>query len=740
MEKYRNSALSAEERADDLLGRMTLREKIAQMAVCGTDDIGKYCEKIDRGETLELFGTFVLKNFDPMQYNHIQRYFLENTRLGIPCILAAENTHGICNPYTAVFPTAGCLAATFDPSLVYRMAVLSGREAYAMGIRQVYAPNVDIARDPRWGRFEENYGEDPYLSGKMGAAYVRGIQESGVAATVKHYICYGVPEGGLNLAPGHMGERDIRNDFLGPFRDCVEAGAMAIMPAYNEIDGVPVHASYHWMVKVLRKELGFDGVVISDYDAIKMFRDFHHIAETDLEAGKIALENGIDVEACGRYGYGEAFALAAERGEVDLQKIDECVKRILLMKFKLGLFEYPYAKKNYMDFLNTEEEKALAEEIAEQGIVLLKNDGILPMSKDVKKIALIGPNSDINEMGDYIYYDIGELSGKKPCVTTSSFTLYQEFVRRFGEDRVVYAQGCSTVYGNDEMLHEALKKTAECDFVVLAMGSNSRQIGGGTQENLGKVAGKCELTSGEGYDMPYIELPECQRNLIQKISELGKPTVLLLYGGRAHAITQQLGCIGAIMQVFGAGECGSEAIVRLLLGEKIPCGRLPFSVPRSTGHIPAFYNHKPSARGSLYRHPGNATKTGMDYVTDTPEALFPFGFGLSYTTFRYSNLKAKKIQERYSFSVTVENCGKYDAYESVLLFICCFYREISPPVKELKAFQKVFLKRGEQRQVSFLLTDKDFEYYGIDMKLKKGFGKYKAIVSNLETEFYLAAN
>ena len=735
--KYKDASLSCEERAEDLLSRMTVREKVAQMVLCGTNDVERFCEAVERGERPEFFGTFVLREYDPMRFNELQRYFVNRTRLGIPCLLAAENTHGVCNPHTAVYPTAGCLAATFREDLAYRMAKLSGREAYAIGIRQVYAPNVDVARDPRWGRFEENFGEDPFLSGRMGAAYVRGVQESGVAATVKHYIAYGVPEGGLNLAPAHYGERDIRNDFLAPFRDCIEAGAMSVMPAYNEIDGIPVHASRRWMVDVLREELGFRGLVVSDYDAIYMFKDFHHLTETKLEAGKIALANGIDVEACGSYGYGEDFVRAAENGELDMKSIDACVRRILVMKFRLGLFERPYAEENYADYLNTEEERALALEIAEQGIVLLQNKGVLPLDREIGKMAVIGPNADINEMGNYIYYDSGEAERKTDCVTSVSATLREALAARLGRERVLYAQGCSTVFRNEEMLAEAVERAKESDVVVLALGSNSRGIGGGAQENLGKVTGKCEITSGEGYDMPYIELPACQQELVEAVAATGKPVVMLLYGGRAHAVTRQLGFVNAAMQIFGAGEKGGEAIVNLLFGDKCPSGKLPFSIPRSTGHIPAFYNHKASARGSLYRCPGSEGKTGMDYVTDTPQALFPFGFGLSYTEFRYTNLGVKQNGGSVAVSVTVENCGKYDAYESVLLFLRCHYREVTPPVKELKGFKKVFLKAGGRATVRFLLTERDFSYYGEDMKLKKGKGKYTVTVSELSAEFTL---
>ena len=734
MDKYKNSAFTAEERADDLLSKMTLCEKISQMVVCGTDSIDEYYADIERGGKPDFFGTFVLRDFDPVRFNRIQRYFTEETRLGIPCILAAENTHGICNPYTAVFPTTGCLAATFDERLAERMAELSGLEARALGIRQVYAPNVDIARDPRWGRFEENYGEDPVLSGKMGAAYVRGIQSAGVAATAKHYLCYGVPEGGLNLAPAHMGEREIRNDFLGPFRDCIEAGVMAIMPAYNEIDGIPVHASHHWMVDVLRKELGFEGVVVSDYDAIKMLGFFHRVAETELEAGKIALENAVDVEACGCYGYGDDFLRAAEESEIDIRKIDECVRRILIMKFRLGLFEQPYAEEDFRIRLNTDKEKQLALEIAEQGIVLLKNDGVLPLSGNGKRIALIGPNADINELGNYIYYDIGELAGKPPCVTSATETLRFALSRRAGRENVLYARGCSTVYRSDTLLEEALKIANSADVVVLAMGSNSRQIGGGTPENVVAAVKKCETTSGEGYDMPYVELPACQRELIEKIAETGKPIVLLLYGGRAHAIAEETEKVQAILQVFGPGEMGGKAIAELLFGDKSPSGKLPFSMPRSTGHIPCFYNHKPSARGSLYRHPGNKFCMGMDYVTDTPQALFPFGYGISYTHFSYSALTAKRETKGIRVFVRIKNDGEYDAYESVLLFVRCHYRKVTPPVKELKAFRKIFLKKGEEQEVIFSLSVRDFEYYDENMKAISGKGRYTVFISELSME------
>ena len=715
---YKNPGLSPIERAKDLLQKMTVDEKIDQMIYFPTlkalYDNFKNNEKMTSKSGA--FGNFkVFENADDI--NEIQDYFLNETRLGIPLLMAWESLHGFWHPNGTAFPQTLGLACSFNPELIEKMAEVIGKEARAVGVRQVFAPDVDIPRDPRWGRMQETYGEDPYLAGEMGAAYVRGVQKNGVASTVKHYIGYGVPEGGINLATAHLGEREIREVMLEPFKKCIEAGAMSVMPSYNDIDGIPVHASRRLLRDILREELGFEGTTISDWDAVKQFRMFHYIAKDDLTAGKMALNAGVDVEAPSATGYGQAFRNAAQNGEIDMSLIDEAVLRVLTLKFKLGLFENPYNNHELLEQMHSAEAVELARQLDEESILLLKNDGILPLDETkCGKVAVIGNNAFESFKGDYIGHTdnyIDFLSGMK---------------MRLGDNRVLYARGCDPIIPNAELLKEAIEIAKQSDIIFLALGDEAVEgggIGGGRFKNT-------QVTCGEGYDTTDLNFPPSQKQLFDELSKLSKPIVLVMYAGRPFTIKNEVEKVNAYMHSFGAGEQSGVAFANLIFGDKTPSAKLAVSFPQSNGHIPCYYNHKTSARGNLYMMPGSLEKPGRDYITSTPDAWLPFGFGLSYNEMRYSNLTATTKDGKVFVKVEVENCGEYEIDESVLLFVKMLYCPITPFIKKLRAFKKVNLKAGEKKTVEFVLSDKDFTYVDENMKTAVNHGEHKIIIENLE--------
>ena len=734
---YLDATKDIETRVNDLLRRMTVDEKINQMYTTGCNELEQLLEKFEKGEKPDISATFAYFGYNVETYNRLQRYQIENSRLKIPFILACENTHGVSNPLCTIFPTTGCMAATFDDKLIAKVADATAKEARVMGISQVYAPNIDISWDLRWGRVEENFGEDPYLTSKMGVAIVKSFQKNKVAATVKHYIAYGLGESGINLAPAHVGVRDIREYMLPPFEACVKEGkAWSVMPSYSEIDGVPVHSSPYWMTEVLRKELDFDGMVITDYGASNMLYGFHRVIDAPVEAGKILCENQVDMEGCGYFGYNAQFRELVKSGKYPISKVNECVKNILRMKFRLGLFENPYAPVEKMDkVIHNKKHVALAREVAEKGIVLLKNDGVLPMKGD-KKIALIGPNGNIAQLGNYIYYGYFDENYKGRCIAEESLSM-QQVLEKIGAN-FVFEQGCDFEKTNDKMLQRAYEAAAASDVVWLALGTNSKGGKCGGEQIAGDdgLTGALSVTSGEGYDMHEIDLTPPQKELFAKVKEAGKPIVLILYGGKPLAITEQVDGCAAIVFAFGVGEQGNEALYDILTGKVNPSGKLPISFPRSTGHLPCYYNHKPSARGSFYQRPGEKGRAGRDYVFDSPKSLFTFGDGLSYTKYQYTDLQVERVG-RYAFnvSVNVENVGDMDGEESVLLFLSAKVQRVTPVVKKLRAFTRIALRAGEKKTVRFRLGKADFSYVGLDMKKQVATGGYTVSIGNLEGTF-----
>ena len=708
---YLNSELPITERVKDLLSHMTVDEKIDQMLLtCG--DLSEIGRQFDNGENPHIYGSaYVKNNVKSETVQEIQQYLKKSMRLYVPLLTVSEALHGVMHVNATVFPQSIALGSTFNDALVEQVADVIGAEAFGLGVRQVFAPNLDLAREPRWGRTEECYGEDPYLVSRMGVAYLKGIQKNNVAATLKHYVAHGSPEGGLNLSPVHLGERELREVMLEPFAEAVQkGGAMAIMPAYSEYDGIPLHASEFLLRKVLREELGFDGVVFSDFSGIFFLHSLHKTANNALSAGIQALNAGVDIEGEIPFGYGEEFRKAAKENKIDMKLIDEAAGRVLALKFKLGLFDETAVGKAVS--VHAREAVELSERAARESLVLLKNDGTLPLCKSIKKIAVIGPNADETQFGDYsVNFEN----------TAKYVTVKEAFIKRFGKNAIHYAKGSSICTTSERLLTEAEKAARGADAVVLVLGDSSKFFGG---IGWGDKDGGGAVTCGEGFDVSELRLPLAQRLLFKRVKQTGTPIVLILNTGRPYCVGDECDSAAAVVQAWYSGECGGEALVKILAGDESPSGRLPVSFPRSTGHLPCYYNYKPSARG-FFKQPGTADKPGRDYVFDTPSALFEFGYGLSYTEFEYSGLKAETFKDNsVKVSVLVKNKGGYDAYESVLLFVGAEYCLVTPFIKRLRAFKKIHLRKSEQVEVIINLTAEDFSYIAEDMSTKVCKGRH----------------
>lgn len=709
---YKNPDLSPEERAKDLLSKMTLEEKIDQMCLNFKND--EKAEELDENESMWCY----CGEHGNVPKEKTVNAYLNKTRLGIPPHYTGEGLHGLDTKY----PQIAGIGGSFNRKLVREMARDIGMCSRAVGVLQVLAPVVDVPRDPRWGRLQESYGEDPYLVGEMGVQYVKGIQENNVAATCKHLLAYGANEGGLNCAPSHVGEREIRELYLEPFKKCSDAGVMSMMPSYNEIDGIPMHANKKYLRDILRNEIGFSGVYIADWAGVQFIDTMHHVAHDWTEAGKMALEAGIDLELPLPEGYGKGFKEAAKRGEVNEALIDEAVLRILTMKFRLGLFENPYGSPELKQKLHSQKTVELSRLLDEQSILLLKNDGILPLNeKKVGKVAVIGNNAKDSFMGDYVVRS-------KHCID-----FYTGMKNRLGEDNVLYAQGCSPIFTNDELLGEAVEQAKKADTIFLVLGDNATAFGGAA----GADAVGNQLTCSEGFDAHTLNLLPGQQKLFDEIIKLRKPTILIMYSGRPMSIIKEVEQVGAFMFSFGAGEQSGTAFANLIFGDKSPSAKLTFSFPKDVGTLPCYYNYKVSSRGCISKH-GSMEQPGGAYVLCGPEPWYPFGYGLSYTELEYSDLIANVLSDgNVDVKVSVENKGEYEIDESVLLFVKMMHCPVTPYVKKLRNFTKVNIKPGEKKTVEFTLTQEDFTYVDLDMKTQVNKGEHKILIDKLECSIVL---
>ena len=741
---YRNAAFSAEKRAKDLLSRMTLEEKAAQMLCIwqqkpqtlvdadGRFDLAKAKKSFQEGRGLGQVGrpSDAGKGLGPRQMaettNASQKFFLENSRLGIPVIFHEECLHGHAAVGGTSFPQPIALASTFNPQLIESIFTATAREARSRGAHQALTPVVDVARDPRWGRVEETYGEDPFLVSRMGMAAVRGFQgdasfrdKTRLLATLKHFVGHGQPESGMNCAPANVSMRVLRETFLYPFREALEkAGAVSVMPSYNEVDGVPSHANKWLLRDVLRKEFGFKGYTVSDYFAIwelgyRPDTHGHFVAEDKKESCKLAVEAGVNIELPDPDCYLHLAELVKKRVLKEAQ-LDELVLPMLLWKFKLGLFDDPYVDPHEAErIVGCDDHRKLARQSAREVITLLKNDGgLAPL--DLSKyptIAVIGPNADRTLLGGYSgvpRHEVTVLEGVKARVGTRAKVLYSEGCKitiggNWNQDAVVP----SDPEEDRRQIAEAVTVARSADVIILAIGEN-------------------EQTSREAWglnhmgDRANLDLIGQQEELVEAMLATGKPVIVLLYGGRPNAIQSLVRNVPVIFGCWYLGQENGHAVADVLFGDVNPSGKLPITLPRSAGHLPVFYNYKPSAR--------------RGYLFDDVSPLFAFGYGLSYTTFAIRNVRLEKNKIRTNGSTRVmadvTNTGKREGAEVVELYIRDVVSSVTRPVKELKAFQKVSLRPGETKTVTLDITPDALAFYDVNMKYVVEPGEFLVMVGN----------
>ena len=695
-------------KVDNLLSQMTLTEKIGQLCcpIGFNLDDDAYHRLMD---TLPVGGFWAVLRADPWSqktvetgpdaqesvliFNKMQRYAVENTRLGIPIYFAEECPHGLMAVGATVYPTGLGLAATWDEELLYKVGDAIGAEAAGRGAQFGYGPVLDIARDPRWSRVEETFGEDPYLSGTLGSAFINGMQQH-LAATVKHFAAYGIPEGGHNGAAAQTGPNYLMSDYLSNFEIAVKNGAKSIMTSYNAIDGVPCTSNSHLLKDVLRKKWGFKGVVFSDLGSIWALHSTHRTAENQTDATVQALLAGIDIDL-GASNYGAFLRNAVETDlHPSLQKdIDEAVRRVLRFKYEIGLFDNPYMDvETFPETSQNSSRETFREtslQAARESVVLLKNDGILPLTNDVESIAVIGPNSNnmYNQLGDYT----------APQNPNNITTVFDGIINRAKDGtNFFYVKGCSIRDTQDADFESAVKAAKSADVTILVVGGSSARDFKTSYESTGAAVVNdhiSDMDCGEGYDRVSLELSGLQEDLIKEIAKLHKPLIIVYIEGRPLLKNTANEVANALLTAFYPGEQGGNAIADVIFGNYNPAGRLPISQPRNTGQIPVYYSQpKPH-----------------DYVECESSPLFCFGHGLSYTKFEYSNLIVNKLNNTIEVSVDVKNTGDYDGNEVVQLYIRDEYATITPAEKLLKGFKRIFIKKNDTQHITFTIPTEKLE-------------------------------
>ena len=724
---YKDARAPVETRVDDLIKRMSLDEKIVEITAVW-DDKTKIIDakgEFDPGKMPTVFPNGIGQFARPSDakgpasprmvrgrdvrgtirlVNALQKYQLEKTRLGIPVIFHEEGLHGYAALGATSFPQAIALASSWDPDLIRELNTVTAREMRARGVSIALSPVVDVARDPRWGRIEETFGEDPFLVGEMGVAAVEGLQGTGrvrtlgpskVFATLKHLTGHGQPESGTNTGPAPISERTLRENFFPPFEQVIRrTGIEAVMPSYNEIDGLPSHANTWLLGNVLRGEWGYDGALLSDYYAISDLQDIHHIAASREDAARRALAAGVDSDLPSGGSY-STLAAAVRTGRVPEATIDTAVRRMLTLKFRAGLFENPYADvKAAVAITNNADARALALKAAQRSITLLKNDGMLPLALPASgapkpTIAVIGPSAAVARLGGYYGQPpvtVSILDGIKAKVGTRVNIVFAQGVKitendDWWEDDVKLAEPAA----NRRLIVEAVAAARGADLIVLTLGDT-------------------EQTSREGWakshlgDRSSLDLVGEQQELFDALKALGKPITVVLINGRPASTIKISEQANAIIEGWYLGEQGGNAVADVLFGDVNPGGKLPVTIPRNVGQLPVFYNAKPSAR--------------RGYLFDTTEPLYPFGFGLSYSTFEVGapTLSATKITPtgNVTVSVPVRNTSARAGDETVQVYVRDVVSSVTRPIKELKAFRRITLAPGEARNVSFTLTPEAF--------------------------------
>ena len=727
---YKDPSFSIDVRLSDLLSRMTLEEKVGQLLcplgwemyeihgneVCPS---GKFKQLIKERNVGMLWATYradpwtkktLANGLNPEMAakagNALQKYVMENTRLGIPMFLAEEAPHGHMAIGATVFPTGIGMAATWSPELVKEVGQVIAKEIRSQGGHISYGPVLDLTRDPRWSRVEETFGEDPVLSGTLGASMVDGLgggnlsQKYATIATLKHFLAYAVPEGGQNDNYASVGIRDLHQNFLPPFRKAIDSGALSVMTSYNSIDGIPCTSNHNLLTQLLRNEWKFRGFVVSDLYSIEGIHESHFVAPTKENAAIQSVTAGVDVDLGG-----DAYTNlchAVQSGQMDKAVIDTAVCRVLRMKFEMGLFEHPYVDpKIAAKTVRRKEHIELARKIAQSSITLLKNENsILPLSKMINKVAVIGPNADnrYNMLGDYT----------APQEDSNVKTVLDGIITKLSPSRVEYVRGCAIRDTTVNEIEQAIEAARRSEVVIVVVGgSSARDFKTSYKETGAAVAEEgsvSDMECGEGFDRASLSLLGRQQELLESLQKTGKPLIVVYIEGRPLEKNWASEYADALLTAYYPGQEGGNAIADVLFGDYNPSGRLPISVPRSVGQIPVYYNQK--------------APRNHDYVEVSSSPLYSFGYGMSYTTFEYSDLQVVQKSARcFEVSFKVKNTGKYDGEEVSQLYMRDEYASVVQPMKQLKHFERFHLKKGEEKKVTFVLTEEDF--FLVNYTLKK---------------------
>ncbi|MGD1101109.1 MAG: glycoside hydrolase family 3 N-terminal domain-containing protein [Terriglobia bacterium] len=717
---YKNSKLPVEERITDLIGRMSLEEKVAQVVsirfdVDLEDEHGNFSPQKAQKLLEQGMGSLSRPVYrkPPRQaaefLNAVQRYLLENTRLGIPVLIWDEAVHGLMAYKATSFPQAIGLASTWDPGLVNEVFTAIADEMRSRGSNHALTPVLDLARDPRWGRTDETYGEDPYLVSRMGVAAIKGLQGRGpridrhhVMATAKHFAAHGTA-GGLEMAPAIFSERELRENYLRPFQAAVtEAGVQSIMATYNEVNGIPINVNRWLLQKILRQEWGFQGLIVSDGGSVAQLYKIYHVAANNAQAARRALETGIEVELpddeCFR-----TLVQQVREGSIAESTLDKAVAGVLRSKFLLGLFDDPFVDPEYAERVNNSpEHQHLALKAAQKAIVLLKNEGdLLPLDPNsIRSIAVIGPNAGMVHLGGYSY-DPGR-----------GVTIVDGIRQKVGSRvKVNYAEGCRITKNaqgwkdwwirsiepgdpaeDTPLIAEAVRVARASDVALVVIGENEGTCRESAEHHLG--------------DRDSLDLLGRQEELVRAVRGTGKPTIVLLINGRPISINSIAEQVPAILEGWYLGQETGTAVADVLFGTVNPGGKLPITFPRSVGQLPVYYNYKPGAK--------------RGYLFTSAEPLFPFGHGLSYTVFQYDRLRVEParigIAGKARVSVQVTNAGKMAGDEVVQLYVHEQISSVPRPVKELKGFQRITLQPGETQTVQFQVTPEELSFLDEDMK------------------------
>ncbi|HEY4190912.1 MAG TPA: glycoside hydrolase family 3 N-terminal domain-containing protein [Candidatus Limnocylindrales bacterium] len=758
--RYRDASLPIEQRVADLLARMTLEEKVAQLGSVWSFELFRSETELDderlrarlargMGQVSRVAGATNLDATGAAAAgNAIQRFLVEETRLGIPAILHEETLHGLLARGATSFQQSIGAAAAFDPELVEAIATTIRRRMLAIGGRLALAPVLDITRDPRWGRVEETYGEDPYLATELGVAYVRGMQgpdvATGVVATGKHLVGHGLAEGGLNQAPAHIGPREMRDEQLLPFEAAVRvAGLASMMPAYCDVDGLPCHASHELLTSILRDEWGFDGIVASDYTAVQMLVGEHRLTGDLGTAASMALRAGLDSELPTSAGFAAPLAAAIADGRIDEDLLDLAVGRNLRLKFRLGLFERPYVdapSTAMLDQLDAEEH-ALAVRLVRESVVLLENDGVLPLAADGGRIALIGPIADSARdiMGDYAHMPhietLAELRHQanpfgfpssdviQPADEVAAWpTILGALRDRFGSARVAYARGTGIRDGSDDEIAAAVELACSSQVAIVTVGERSGLT--------------FDATTGESRDRRDLTLLGRQQELLEAVVATGTPTILLVVSGRPLALEWASTHCAAVLFAWVPGEAGPAAIAEILAGDADPGGRLPITMPRHVGQVPLTYRHHPTGGRSNWK---------VDYVDGAVSPVWAFGHGRSYTTcaldaLRVDHRELDTAGDVVTVRVDVTNTGTRAGDEVVQLYVRDEEATVARPVIELRGFRRVHLEPGECRTVCFRLSTEELAYVGADYRRVVEPGLVRLYVGRSSTDLPLTVD